>query len=209
MALKFNYPFISRLIFFSSQVASVLKEKHILKVGDVISCEKSGRDTLIQKFNSEYHFRGIKQYVVQFLNNCENCRKTMKLPNIKPPPIPIRSYYPHQRIQIDLIQMASKKKQHMVLNPWRFSYILSVKDCFSKYAWLFPLRNKKIDGVYLAMKFVCEKDGFPEFLQNDNGKEFVGKLVKDFFKDHDVVLKRGRPRHPHLVFSIWRQKSKR
>lgn len=159
------------------------------------SCN-GGQAKLIIQFNAEHHFYGISKCVQEFLASCPTCQATMHLPQIKAPPIPIRTYFPHQRLQIDLIQMASKKKRHMIMNPWRFSYILSVKCCFSKYAWLFPLRNKKIDGVYLAMKFLSEKEGFSEFLQSDNGKEFVGNIIKEFFKSQEVTIKHGRPRHP-------------
>uniref|UniRef100_A0A7M5WXG2 Integrase catalytic domain-containing protein n=2 Tax=Clytia hemisphaerica TaxID=252671 RepID=A0A7M5WXG2_9CNID len=179
------------------KVPLVLRRLHNINVGGRIQgCRPTGRDKLIKDFNNEHYFHGIRKCVIEFLKNCSTCQKTVSLPHIKAPPIPIRTYFPHQRLQMDLIQMASKRKAHMILNPWRFSYILSVKCCFSKYGWLFPLRNKKISGVYLAMKFLCEKEGFPEIMQSDNGKEFVGKIVKEFFKSHEVRIKHGRPRHP-------------
>uniref|UniRef100_A0A7M6DL59 Integrase catalytic domain-containing protein n=1 Tax=Clytia hemisphaerica TaxID=252671 RepID=A0A7M6DL59_9CNID len=184
-------------VFSIIKVPLVLRRLHNINVGGRIQgCRPTGRDKLIKDFNNEHYFHGIRKCVIEFLKNCSTCQKTVSLPHIKAPPIPIRTYFPHQRLQMDLIQMASKRKAHMILNPWRFSYILSVKCCFSKYGWLFPLRNKKISGVYLAMKFLCEKEGFPEIMQSDNGKEFVGKIVKEFFKSHEVRIKHGRPRHP-------------
>ena len=41
-----------------------------------------------------------------------------------------------------------------------------------------------------------EKEGFPEIFQSDNGKEFVGRLLSEFLKSHNVKVKHGRPRHP-------------
>ena len=84
----------------------------------------------------------------------------------------------------------------MALNHWRFAYILTIKCCFSKFAWLFPLRRKEIEGVYKALKFLFEKEGFPEIFQSDNGKEFIGGLIKKFLKSNEVQIKHGRPRHP-------------
>ncbi|XP_066925150.1 serine-rich adhesin for platelets-like isoform X35 [Clytia hemisphaerica] len=180
------------------KVPAVLRSIHnnIDVAGRLQSCNSGGQAKLLKAFNKNYHFYGIRKCVEEFLSSCPTCQATMQLPQMKAPPIPIRTHFPHQRLQMDLIQMASKKKQHMILNPWRFSYILSVKCCFSKYGWLFPLRNKKIDGVYLAVKFLCEKEGFPEYMQSDNGKEFVGNIIKEFFKSREVKIKHGRPRHP-------------
>ena len=56
-------------------------------------------------------------------------------------------------------------------------YILSVIDCFSKFAWAFPLKNKKPEGIIESLKLNFKESGRkPEKLQVDEGKEFMGKF---------------------------------
>ena len=58
-------------------------------------------------------------------------------------------------------------------------YFLSVIDCFSKYAWTFPLKNKKPEGIVEAFKQIFKETGRkPEILQVDEGLEFKGKFKK-------------------------------
>ena len=186
---------ILHIVYFS-KVLSVLKTLHNVDVGGIEGCHPTGRDKLIELFNAEHYFLGIRKQVETFLQSCPTCKSTVALSHVKAPPIPIRTFFPYQRLQFDLIQMASKTKKHMALNHWRFAYISTIKCCFSKFAWLFPLRKKEIEGVYKALKFLFEKEGFPEIFQSDNGKEFVGGIIKKFLKSHEVQIKHGRPRHP-------------
>jgi hypothetical protein len=56
---------------------------------------------------------------------------------------------------------------------------LTVIDCFSKYAWTFPLKNKKPEGIVDAFKQIFKESGRrPEKLQVDEGKEFMGRFSK-------------------------------
>ena len=73
---------------------------------------------------------------------------------------------------------------------------MSVKDTFSKYAWLFPLTDQEAIPIFQILRFLCEKEGFPEIFQSDNGKEFVARIIKMFLKKHNVKIKHGKPYHP-------------
>lgn len=58
-------------------------------------------------------------------------------------------------------------------------YILSVIDCFSKFAWAFPLKNKKPEGIIESFNQIFKESGRkPERLQVDEGKEFMRKFSK-------------------------------
>jgi transposase InsO family protein len=58
-------------------------------------------------------------------------------------------------------------------------YFLSVIDCFSRYAWTIPLKNKKLEGIAESFKQIFKESGRkPERLQVDEGKEFMGKFSK-------------------------------
>lgn len=58
-----------------------------------------------------------------------------------------------------------------------YKYILSVIDCFLKFAWAFPLKKRKPEGIFESFKQIFKESGRkPEKLQVDKGKEFMGKF---------------------------------
>lgn len=72
--------------------------------------------------------------------------------------------------QADLVEMipyARFNKGH--------KYLLTVIDCFSKYAWAVPIKNKSALEVSNGFQSVLQKRK-PLNLQTDNGKEFYNKL---------------------------------
>lgn len=55
-----------------------------------------------------------------------------------------------------------------------FKFILVVIDCFSKYLWTVPLRDKTGASVANAFKQILTKDGgVPKNLQSDQGRDNV------------------------------------
>ena len=164
------------------KVHDILKSLHFVEINGIESCHPSSQNKLTKKFNDTYYFRGITDIAKTFLKKCKTCKVSNPLPmTIPAPPIPIRTFWPHQRIQADLIYIASKKRQYLANNKWKFKYILTVKCTFSKFVWLYPLQNRDAESVFKALCFLFEKEGFPEIFQSDNGKEFVAKIIKNFF----------------------------
>ncbi|KAJ8974988.1 hypothetical protein NQ317_003177 [Molorchus minor] len=68
-----------------------------------------------------------------------------------------------------------------------YRYILVVIDCYSKYVWTRPLRNKTGIEVTNAMKDVIRKTGSsPTNLQSDNGTEFYNRNFSALMKSWDI-----------------------
>lgn len=82
--------------------------------------------------------------------------------------------------QADLVDMQQYKKENN-----NFNYILTVIDCFSKYAWCIPLKNKMGKEIINAFTDLF-KNRKPKKLQTDKGKEFVMKNVQVFLKSHEI-----------------------
>ena len=62
-----------------------------------------------------------------------------------------------------------------------FNYILTVIDCFSKYAWCIPLKDKT--GKEIINTFIgLFKNRKPKKLQTVKGKELVIKTFKYFLR---------------------------
>ena len=73
----------------------------------------------------------------------------------------------------DLVEM---QKYAKVNNGYR--YLLTVIDCFSKYAWAIPLKDKKGKTVVDAFKhIVIISKRIPKHLWVDEGKEFYNRLM--------------------------------
>ena len=161
------------------------------------SCHPMSIKKLVKTFNEKYHYKGINEEAKNYIQQCDTCAENKQLPvTLPPPPVPIRSFEPLERVQFDLIDMAGHRSKHMLDNEWEFRYILSIKDCFSKYCWLFPLSKKKPELIYYAANFVFEKEGYPRIFQSDNGKEFVSDIVTIFMKENNVKIMHGKPYHP-------------
>ena len=93
------------------------------------TCLPCGVNAISKKFNDKYHYKGSYRIIRKFLKDCKSYKINQPLPMThQAPPKPIRSYFPHDRIQYDLIDMApSKNRSFMQANAWSFRYILSVK----------------------------------------------------------------------------------
>ena len=62
-------------------------------------------------------------------------------------------------------------------------YILTCVCCFSRWAWLIPIKDKPAqviaDGL---LRIFCDAASFPTVLRSDNAAEFVGDVVKHMNK---------------------------
>lgn len=102
---------------------------------------------------------------------------------------PARKIFPRRRVivkglndlfQADLIEMIPYARQN-----GGFKYILTVIDCFSKYAWAVPLKTKSAKNVVVAMEKIL-RERQPKNMQTDNGTEFYNKDFNLLMKKHSV-----------------------
>lgn len=75
-------------------------------------------------------------------------------------------------LQADLVEMIPYEKENR-----GYKYILVVINCFSKYVWAFPLKNKSAHEVCSSMEKVFKVQKFDN-LQTDMGREFFNKDFK-------------------------------
>jgi len=61
-------------------------------------------------------------------------------------------------------------------------YAVSIIDCFSKYAWLLPITQKKTEKV-LEVLGLFLKEHTPKVLQSDNGGKFTNACMKELLDD--------------------------
>ena len=100
-----------------------------------------------------------------------------------------------QELQCDLITIISKKGLPSACSH-NFKYILTVKDCFSKYCWLKPLESKEGLPIANCLNHIFHEHGAPRRLHSDNGSEFINRFVKEVCSKYNVRIVHGRPYHP-------------
>jgi len=69
-----------------------------------------------------------------------------------------------------------------------FRYILTVIDCFSKYAWAVPVKNKEAKTVLDAFKYIVKTSKrVPKHLWVDEGKEFYNSSMTAWINNNGIT----------------------
>ena len=99
---------------------------------------------------------------------------------------PTRRYIVHdidEQWQADLADVALLKKKNK-----GYTFLLTVIDLFSRYAWVRPLRSKRGIEVADAFKSIFDEGRIPRRIQTDQGKEFENSHVRKLFERHNIEL---------------------
>lgn len=84
--------------------------------------------------------------------------------------------------QVDLAEMQPYARDNR-----GYRYILVVIDCYSKYMWTLPIKNKTGVEVAKAMKNIIKgADYSPNNLQSDGGSEFYNKHFVTLMKQYQI-----------------------
>ena len=83
--------------------------------------------------------------------------------------------------QADLVDLSSMKKHNK-----EFRYLLVAIDCFSKYAYVVPIKSKSGESLIKAFEKILSKGEKPIALQTDKGTEFTNRPFQKWLKDHDI-----------------------
>src|SRR6266516_4532136 len=84
--------------------------------------------------------------------------------------------------QIDLVDMTSLSSYND-----GFKYLLTCIDCFSRYAWVVPIRNKRSSSVTDAFASILDLRR-PTYVQSDKGSEFLNSSFQSMLKDNDILF---------------------
>lgn len=82
--------------------------------------------------------------------------------------------------QIDLADLASLSRYND-----GYRYLLTCIDCFSRYAWVVPLKNKSAVAVANAFATIIA-DRIPTYVQSDKGSEFLNSTFQSLLKSHGI-----------------------
>jgi hypothetical protein len=86
--------------------------------------------------------------------------------------------------QADLVFMRKYKRFNK-----SFQYILTVIDCFSRYAFAVPIRSKHSDEIIRAFSLIFKSYSHkPKYLECDRGLEFYNSKFQKFLREHSITL---------------------
>ena len=91
----------------------------------------------------------------------------------------------NQQHQADLVEMIPLAGDNN-----GFRYILTVIDCFSRYAWAAPVKNNSGHDIVNAFKthIYTSQELMPRRLQTDQGKEIYNAIVLDYLTQYNIEL---------------------
>ena len=104
---------------------------------------------------------------------------------------PIINKFPRQKIIInhineihstDLVDMSQYSKMNK-----GYKYIFTNIDVFSKIAYAFPLKSKKIQDIKPCFEKIF-KNNKPKYIWSDKEPAFLSKEMQQFFKDNNVKI---------------------
>ena len=157
---------------------------------DPALCSHRGRTTTHKRFLDT--FLGFSRLEVdQFIRETELYQVSSKhkvIPKIVQPLVTSR---PMEHLQMDLVDMQPFTK----FND-KFTFMLVLVDCFSKFCWAQPILNKEALTIREALMRIFYVEGFPTILQSDNGPEFTGKGNPAFFQSKGMIFRTGRAYKP-------------
>jgi hypothetical protein len=69
-----------------------------------------------------------------------------------------------------------------------YRYLLTCIDCFSRYAWVVPVKRKNAEDMEAAFRKLLQMTHprKPERLQSDKGKEFFNSRVRNFLAGNNI-----------------------
>lgn len=87
-----------------------------------------------------------------------------------------------EQFQSDLCDVSNIKKFNN-----NYTFLLTCIDCFNRYAWVIPVKNKSGPEIAKALEGIFEERTC-ERLQTDKGKEYLNKHVKEVLKKYNIEL---------------------
>ena len=153
----------------------VLQQHHDSKVS-----AHRGEKALTAAVGREFWWPTWKKDIREYVKKCKECAMRSRAGANK---IPLQEFeettYPFEMVAIDITYLPQATDG--------YTYILTIIDFFSRYLIMVPLRDQTAETVaqalviHLFLKFGC-----PKRILSDNGKQFVGKLMKEICRLLDI-----------------------
>ena len=97
---------------------------------------------------------------------------------------PIYVYRKRELFQADVVFFTNK---HLVDNNNGYRYLFTCIDCFTKMAWVYPMKANTCANVMQCFQDILNKCGKkPERLNSDRGSELICRSFENFLADQNI-----------------------
>ena len=173
-------------------IAYINEKKIIMDNLHELSCHR-GINTLYNLIkDQDFIWFGIFKDLKFYIKNCIICQQLHKNINKKSPVKQILSNAPKERYVVDLLEI----DKNIDDNLQRYKYILNIIDHFTKFTGSYLLERKSAQEVLYSINEFILRNGKPQILQSDNGREFNNKLINEYCETNGIKIIHSRPRHP-------------
>lgn len=174
-----------------TNIYTVIKESEIDNVLNKLMSDPLntalGTHTLYDKVIRNYYLGISRQNVQDFLkkdNSLQIHNNTGKKPIISS----FRPEYPMQHWQMDITHL---DRPVIVKENKNYKYILVIIDIFSKYVYMFPLKEKSSENIAKWLMKIFLSGDIPMVLHSDNAQEFTSEIVNNVCIQFNVIQKNG------------------
>jgi transposase InsO family protein len=142
-----------------------------------------GRDRMFAKIFADY--AGIsRRDIAKFLSNLETHQIHQEVKDVKiSRPVVLRK---EGTWAIDLTWLKEVSVESLVTVEKDSQVVLTVVDCFSKYAWAQILPNKKAKTVADALRKILAQGEHCSVIRSDNGSEFKANEFKAVTTEYEI-----------------------
>ena len=97
--------------------------------------------------------------------------------------LPVYVHERREQFQMDIIYMTGRPARNK-----GYKFVLSVIDCYTKFAWCFPLQRISGKAVVTSLRqLFSNPDNIPRKVHTDRGVEFKAKIVQEFMKSMKIL----------------------
>ena len=157
-----------------------------------VSTAHPGRNKTVLLLRSRYYWKGMTEWVEQYIRNCHACRRAHvsrdRTPGLlQPLPVPDR---PWQHISMDFKSFPKDKRG--------YDTILVVIDRLSKQSFSLPCYKTTTarEMARLYIEHVYRTKSVPDSIVSDRGPQFVSDFWNEFCRILGVKLKLSTAYHP-------------
>jgi len=163
---------------------------------DKLSGHRGFRAT-IDLLGKNVWFRSMRNKTLKYIRTCHICQMNKSGPRLIPVLQPLVNTRPMQRVQIDLVGP-------LPISDEKYQYILVVRDAFTRFVILKPLRTKEAKEVVLQFLQVIGIFGVPGTILSDNGKEFKNQFSLELSKALGIRRQFSTPYRPQTNGAVER-----
>lgn len=168
--------------------AKIIKDHH-----DPPQCGHLGIFKTVSRITEHFYWPKLRADVTTYVRKCVTCLET-KPEQKRPAGLMLSSQptaqRPWQLVSLDLVGPLPRSSSGYV-------YILSVMDCFSKYALFYPLRTATATNIIKILEDqVILVYGAPQTVIMDNGPQFKSASFKSLLDSYSIHIKYTPVYHP-------------